>query len=793
MKLSELQTGKSGIIVKVSGSGKFRKRIIEMGFVGGERVDVLLNAPLRDPIKYKVMDYEVSLRRKEADLVEIITEEEAKLQRAEHTDLPSSVEDTYEVMGHIAGEKSKTINVALIGNPNSGKTSLFNIASGAHEHVGNYTGVTVDAKEGHFEFEGYSFNIFDLPGTYSLSTYTPEEIYVRKHIFNSTPDVIINIVGASSLERNLYLTTQLIDMDIPTVIALNMYDELQKSGASLDTKALGSMFGMPVIPTVASEGFNGNSGLKELFETVIKVYTNTEPTSRHIHINHCGELQEAIDTLNKLINKSDNFSGVISSRFYAVKLMERDAEIESYIKTLTNSSEIFAYRDKVITHIESELEEDCESAIINAKYGFIQGALAETYKEGEVDAFKATKVIDAVVTHKFWGFPIFILFMLVMFECTFVLGQYPMDWIESGFEWLASTIGSSMADGPLKDLLINGIISGVGGVLVFLPNILILYFFISLMEDSGYLSRAAFIMDKIMHRMGLHGKSFVPMLMGFGCSVPAVMATRTLESKSSRLITMLVTPFMSCSARLPVYLIFTAIFFPKHAGLVMLSLYLLGIVIAVIMARILKRTLFKEDDIPFVMELPPYRVPTVKSALHHMWEKSKQYLKKMGTIILFASIIIWALGYFPRPKTNNITVQQQLEQSFIGKIGKFIEPVMEPLGFDWRMSVSLAAGLPAKEVVVSTLSVLYTGNDESDELEDVMLSQTKPDGTPLYTPLVAFTFMVFVLLYFPCIATLIAIKQESGSWKWAPFSALYSTTIAWIVCFIIYQLGSLII
>lgn len=792
MKLSELKTGEKAVIVKVAGSGKFRKRIIEMGFIGGKAVEVLLNAPLNDPIKYKVMDYEVSLRRNEADLIEVITEEEALQQRKQHTDIPSTVEDPVEIIEHIANEKGKTINVALVGNPNSGKTSLFNIASGSHEHVGNYTGVTVDAKEGSFDFGEYHFRIFDLPGTYSLSTYTPEEIYVRRHLFETTPDVIINIVSASNIERNLYLTTQLIDMNLPTVIALNMYDELQKSGSTLDHKALGSLLGMPIVPTIASEGFAGESGLKELFNTVIDVYNQKNSSSRHIHINHGGELQDAIDHLNILIKRAANYNGTISSRFFAVKFMERDPEAEKIIKGLNNAKEIYDYRDSVIDHIEGELQEDCEGAIINAKYGFIQGALAETYQGGTTDTFKSTKFIDSIVTHKIWGFPIFILFMWIMFECTFVLGQYPMDWIDAGVDLLANFLSTQMSDGPLKDLLIDGIIRGVGGVIVFLPNILILYFFISLMEDSGYLSRAAFIMDKIMHRIGLHGKSFVPMLMGFGCSVPAVMSTRTLESRASRIITMLVTPFMSCSARLPVYLIFTGIFFPKHAGIVMLSIYLIGIVMAVIMARVLKHFIFKDEDIPFVMELPPYRVPTVKSALHHMWEKSKQYLKKMGTVILLASIIIWALGYFPQAEGDNVTTQEQMEYSCIGRIGKALEPVMAPLGFDWRMSVSIASGLPAKEVVVSTLSVLYTGDDESDNLGEAMLNQRDDDGNPLYSPLIGFNFMVFVLLCFPCIATLIAIKNESGSWKWAGFQALYSTTLAWVVCFLIYQIGSII-
>jgi len=789
MKLSDLQTGKTGIIVKVLGSGNFRKRIIEMGFIRGKKVEVILNAPLKDPIKYKVMDYEVSLRRNEASLVEVISEEEAKAQRKEHKDLPIGIEEPVQIMEHIAIEKSKTINVALIGNPNSGKTSLFNIASGSHEHVGNYSGVTVDAKEGHFSFGGYKFNMFDLPGTYSLSAYTPEEIYVRKHIFEKMPDIIINIVSASTLERNLYLTTQLIDMDIPMVIALNMYDELEKIGAKLDYKTLGKMLGVPIVPTIANEGFSGDSGLNNLFETIIKVYENKEPTVRHIHINHGGDLQDAIDKLNILIKQAGNFESQVASRFFAIKLLEKDKEADKYLKTLDNAKELYSFRDKVSPHIEEELQEDCESAIINAKYGFIAGALAETYLEGKKETFKLTRILDPIVTHKFWGYPIFFLFMWIMFECTFSLGAYPQEWIESGVSLLGNWIANIMSDSPLKDLIVDGIIGGVGGVIVFLPNILILYFFISLMEDSGYLSRAAFIMDKIMHKMGLHGKSFVPMLMGFGCNVPAIMATRTLESKNSRLITMLVTPFMSCSAKLPVYVLLTAAFFSQNAAIVMLALYAIGIAIAVIMARVFKRFLFNGDDVPFVMELPPYRVPTIKSALHHMWEKSLQYLKKMGTLILFASVVIWALGYFPLQKENE-TNQVHQEKSYIGKLGHFIEPAIKPLGFDWKMGVGIIAGLPAKELVVSSLSVLYMGDDKSEDSPKLAESLQNDKA---FNPIVAFGYMVFILLCFPCIATIVAIKNESGSWKWGIFSAAYSTTIAWIMAFIIFQIGSLCI
>ncbi|MBR2369284.1 MAG: ferrous iron transport protein B [Paludibacteraceae bacterium] len=783
MKLSEIKTGESAIITKVHGTGKFRRRIIEMGFVRGQKVEVLIGAPLKDPIKYKVMDYEVSLRRNEAEFIEVvsITEKDSAIK----SDNFGTIE--YDPID-IAKKKGNTINIALVGNPNSGKTSLFNIASGKHEHVGNYTGVTVDAKEGNIDYKGYHLNIFDLPGTYSLTAYSPEEVYVRKHIMEEDPDIIINVVSASNLERNLYLTTQLIDMDIPMVIALNMYDELEKSGASLDHKELSNMLGISIIPTQAKDGMTENSGITTLLDAVISTYEGTNPITKHIHINHGGDLQIAINRINKLIKKSTDYKNHFSSRFFAVKFLENDKEAEDFIKTLNNADEILEYKNKVVPHIEEELGEDCESAIINAKYGFISGALNETYTEPKRKNSGLTNILDPIVTNKFLGYPIFILFMWLMFECTFVLGAYPQEWLETGVELLNNYLSGILPAGPMTDLLLDGIISGVGGVLVFLPNILILYFFISLMEDSGYLSRAAFIMDKIMHKMGLHGKSFVPMLMGFGCNVPAIMATRTLESKHSRLITMLVIPFMSCTARLPVYVLFSKIFFPEHASIVMLSLYVLGILVAVISARIFKRFMIKGDDTPFVMELPPYRVPTIKSAIHHMWEKSVQYLKKMGTLILFASIIIWALGYFPMAKDENVTASEQLEQSYIGRIGKFIEPVIEPLGYNWKMGIGIVAGLPAKELVVSTLSVLYTDSEEEPtEENNALISAMKND----FTPATALSYLVFILLCFPCIATIMAIKSESGSWKWALFSALYTTSVAWIIAFVIYQIGGL--
>ncbi len=779
MVLSELQTGEKGVIIKVKGRGAFRKRIIEMGFIRGKTVEVILSAPLKDPIKYKVMDYEVSLRKSEAALIEIITEREAINLQEDENDLQKNLTTESDWVS-IAVNRSKTINVALVGNPNSGKTSLFNVASGSREHVGNYSGVTVDAKEGSFKHNGYNFKIVDLPGTYSLSAYTPEELYVRKHITEENPDIIINVVAASNLERNLYLTTQLIDMDAPVVVALNMYDELIKANAKLDYDSLAQLIGFPVIPTISKSGY----GIDNLFNQVIQLYEGKSKISRHIHINYGKDLEDAISNVKKELESGKNIGKEISKRYISIKLLENDKDIESFVRNLPDNNKIFAVRDTQNNNIKTEFKEDTETVFTDARYGFISGALRETYQEGKTDTLKTTHMIDALVTHKFWGYPIFFLFLWIMFEGTFAIGEYPMRFFEWCIESLSGFLSANMESGPLKDLLIDGIIGGVGGVIVFLPNIVILYFFISYMEDSGYMARAAFIMDKLMHKIGLHGKSFIPLVMGFGCNVPAIMATRTIESRNSRMITMLINPLMSCSARLPVYMLFVGIFFSHYAGSVLFGLYALGILLAILMAKIFKQFLIKGEDIPFVMELPPYRIPTWKSIFRHMWEKASQYLRKMGGIILVASIIIWFLGYFPRSENP----ETQESNSYIGKIGHFIEPVIRPLGFDWKTGVGLVSGMAAKEVVVSTIGVLYN-EPESVSLPDRIQSATHPDGSKTFTALTAISLMIFVLIYFPCIATITAIKNESGSWKWAVFVIFYTTSLAWFMSFIVYQIG----
>lgn len=823
MRLSELRTGEKGIIVKVMGRGAFRKRIIEMGFIRGKEVDVIQNAPLKDPIHYRVMGYDVSLRRNDAAMIEVISVAEyAEAQTSKRKEAPSA--DSYilpstEDLQAIAIHKGKTINVALVGNPNCGKTSLFNFASGAHEHVGNYSGVTVDAKEGTFQQKGYTFRIVDLPGTYSLSAYTPEELYVRRHLSEAQPDVVINVIDASNLERNLYLTCQLIDMDVRSVIALNMYDELERSGNKFDYESLSRMIGTPIVPTISKTGF----GIEELFDRVIKVYEEEDPVTRHIHINYGEVLEKGITNVRHAIKQNGNVAKSLSKRYLSIKLLEEDPEIEKFIRTLPASETILEERDRNVAHIETLLLEDSETAFTNARYGFISGALRETYEQNKIKEATSTQIIDLFVTHKVLGFPIFILFMWIMFEATFRLGAYPMEWIESLVGMIGNFVRTHMSEGPFKDLLVDGIIGGVGGVIVFLPNILILYLFISFMEDSGYMARAAFIMDKIMHKMGLHGKSFIPLVMGFGCNVPAIMASRTIESRNSRMITMLINPLMSCSARLPVYVLLTGAFFPKNASFILLLLYICGILLAVVMARLFKRFLFNQEDVPFVMELPPYRMPTGKSIMIHMWEKAKQYLHKMGGVILVASIIIWFLGYFPRHtaqgeifdkhiaevekaeldaqvKENTIAELERLKNmnhqknSYIGKIGQTIQPLLHPLGFDWKMSVSLLTGMAAKEVVVSTLSVLYTGNDEDSQVLSTRIKQDlDEEGNPVFTPLIAISLMLFVLIYFPCIATISAIINESGSWKWGVFVIGYTCMLAWIVSFVVYQVGRVVI
>ena len=795
MILADLATGEKAVIVRVNGHGSFRKRLIEMGFIQGKEVRVVLNAPLKDPIEYEIIGYKVSLRREEARQIEVVGMEEAQeaLSTDEHLQgLPEDLEERERLdraMAHVAEERHHNIRVALVGNPNCGKTSLFNIASGSHEHVGNYSGVTVDAKEGHFKFKGYDITLVDLPGTYSLSAYSPEELYVRKNLLETLPDVVVNVVDASNIERNLYLTSQLIDMNLRTVMALNMYDELQHKGDKLDTKQLGYLLGMPVCPTVSRDG----QGIPELFDTVIKVYEHTDPKlARHIHINHGAELEKSIVRLRDLFFSNEDLRSRFSTRYLAIKTLEADKDVEGLVDKLPNAAQIREARQEESQRIERLLGTSAESAIVDAKYAFIQGALAETYERYQAERPRRTITdkIDAIVTNQWLAFPIFILLLWFIFWATFTVGQYPMDWIDALISWLGDKVGGWMQDGWVKDLVVDGVIAGVGSVLVFLPNIMILYFFISIMEDSGYMARAAFIVDKLMHKIGLHGKSFIPIVMGFGCNVPAIMATRSIESRKSRLVTIAIIPFMSCAGRLPIFVLFAGAFFPGSPATALLGIYLLGVVLAILSALVLSKFV-KDDDLPFVMELPPYRVPTGKAIWRHTWEKGKQYLEKMATTILIFSVAIWFLGYFPRHEGATQSYQQ--EHSYIGMVGKAVEPALEPLGFNWKMDVGLLAGVGAKELVISTMGVTYAQDGEAYEgmgsEDDTQLQAALKATVPTAA---ALAFMVFVLLYFPCIATFVAIKNETGKWRWAILLCLYTILVAWLFAFAAYRLGLLI-
>ena len=769
MKLSELKTGEQGVIVKVLGHGGFRKRIIEMGFIKGQTVEVLQNAPLQDPVKYRLMGYEVSLRHQEAAQVEVVSVSEAH--EMEQQVLLQGHEEDY--LQHRALQQRRTIHVALVGNPNCGKTSLFNFASGAHAHVGNYSGVTVDATEAHAQMFGYEFLLTDLPGTYSLSCYSPEELYVRKHLSEQMPDVVINVVDASNLERNLYLTTQLVDMNVRMVCALNMYDEFERRGDKLDIPTLSSLFGMPMIPT----SFKTGRGLKELFRAVIQVYEGKQGTSRHLHINYGHEIEQGISHIQQYLKADEHIRQRYSTRYLAIKLLEHDSDVLQYIgqhlaeeHRPEDRKQLLQARDVAAARVQEETGSDSETAIMDAKYGFINGALKEAgYVTGtKEDTYRTTHRIDHILSHKVWGFPVFFAILFSMFQTTFMLGQYPMDWIDAGVEWLGEWIGTTMEDGPLRSMLVDGVIGGVGSVIVFLPQILILYCFISIMEDSGYMARAAFIMDKLMHKMGLHGKSFIPLVMGFGCNVPAVMATRTIESRRSRLITMMILPLMSCSARLPIYIMIIGTFFAvEYQSWIMISLYAIGILLSVVVSKVFSSFIIKGDDTPFVMELPPYRFPTLKAVVRHTWEKGKEYLKKMGGIILVASILVWAMGYF-----SFTGVAESMETSIIGRMGQAVAPVFAPQGFNWQLDVSLITGVGAKEIVASSIGVL--------------------GGLESLTPLQAYCYLLFVLIYFPCIATVVAIKNETGSWRWACVSAVYTTCLAWVVSAVVYQIGSLL-
>lgn len=771
MKLSTVKAGESVIISHIEGEGAFRARLSEMGFVTGKEVKLLYRAPIGNPIIFELMGGQISLRKDEADKIWVTTTDKPQTPAQNYTGrhheaTPQPIVPPNDLSGGCACcGKSQTpppasqseITLALVGNPNCGKTSLFNAASGGHERTGNYSGVTVSSVIGNMEFEGRHIRLVDLPGTYSIRAFSPEEAYVAHELESGKIDAVINVLDVTNLERNLLLTLQLKERNIPIVGALNMYDEFRGSQSSLDIEALSQRLGICFVPTVA----RNHEGIDELLRKAIQladahIALHKSGIKGHTHEAHCCmenghcECQAAINHSHPNLNPD-------------------------------------------ITELKAcpcpDREQDDAS-----RYAFIADTLKDIYHKQESKGAKITKVIDRFLARHWIAYPLFILIMWFIFWMTFTIGQYPMDWIDSGVSWLTAFLESRLPEGMLRDLICNGILGGVGSVIVFLPNILILYFLISILEDSGYLARTAMLADPLMKKMGLHGKSFIPLLMGFGCNVPAVMASRTIENSKSRFITMLVTPMMSCSARIPVYIVFTGAFFASQASTVMFSLYALGTIMALFMAWVLGKIFMRDQQTHFVMELPPYRLPSARGVCRHTWEKGRQYLHKMGGIILVASIIIWALGYFPQQQEGQTAAEQQ-ETSYMGQIGHAIEPVIAPLGYDWRMGVGIITGIGAKELMVSTLGVLYncTGDEtETEGTEDssqTRLTQVLASHT---TPEAALSYMVFALLYFPCIATIAAIKGESGRWKWALFTAGYTTVLAYLMAFLVYRIALLI-
>ncbi len=824
MRISEMQAGQKGCIVKVKGHGSARKRAVDAGFYKGVCIEILDSDTTHMNIDVEGMQRKLTLP--EASMIEVLTTEEAAQELQVKELSIGELKD-------LAHRHRHKIEIALVGQPLSGKNSLFTTLTQGHAApLPNANDILM----GERDFQDYHLHITNLPDTYSLTSRTADTWTVRRHLVGDNPDIVISVIDATDLERSMQITAQLLDMNLRVIVALNKFDAMQAQGSKLDYQTLSRLLGTPIVPTVSLN----NEGLEHLLHLAINIYEgadfldddgevnkevmrelqewhrnivhsddDTEHLAdftrdhtldtrykkhayRHIHIYHGGELEQSIETLRNEVWESEYTRYRFSTRYVAIALLEGDADIEQFVRdNLPNSKAVFALRDKERRRYSRLMGESVPKAIRTAKRSFIQGALKETYIPAQSSAkanANLTERLDRLVTHKVWGVLIFLTSLFIMFEATFVLGEYPMQ----GIEWLVEKIGTGLEqllpNGPIKDMVIDGIIGGVGGVIVFLPNILILYFFISLMEDSGYMSRAAFIMDKAMHKMGLHGKSFITLIMGFGCNVPAVLATRMIESRKSRLITMLVTPLMSCSARLPVYIIFVAAFFPHHSGIVLMGLYLTGIILAVLVARLLSRTVMRGDETPYVMELKPYRRPAWKVIFKHTWDKGYEYLKKMGGVILVASIVVWFLGYYPRSEQYATPAEQQ-EHSYIGRIGKAIEPAIEPLGFDWKMGIGLVSGVGAKELIVSTLGVLYA-NQEVDSAESE--AQIAAALKTVTTPAAALAYMLFVLIYFPCLATLIAIKKETKGWGWAIFTAVYTTALAWIVAFAVFQIGKML-
>jgi len=846
--LSEMKVGEKGLILSVQAKGEIRRRILDMGLVSGVNFRVVRMAPLGDPIEIRLRGFHLSLRKEEAATISVLlkghmgdgkpmSQHGSRHVRPRHLRRHSAARKEFfearlhgqkeyipqrkygplhSPQSHKSGSNGnrKDISVALVGNPNSGKTSIFNLLVGSNRTVGNFSGVTVEKYEGVVKHKGYTIRVIDLPGTYSLSAYSPEEVITRNYLLNEETDVVIDVVDGSNLERNLYLTTQLMELETDVLVAMNMFDEVKKSGIQIDFKQLQTLLGSHVIPTSAVT----KTGFSSLLDHVIRVFEGKITISKN-KLTYSDRMEEVISELEEKITGDPELTAQYSSRWLSIKLLENDQMVVDLLRESDIFETLKPILEEASKYYGEKYRSDTELIITEDRHSFIRGAMKETVKEGEKGKITLTDKIDSVLLNRLMGLPIFIAIMWLMFQFTFTLGQPFVELIESGFSLAGRELSSLLPEGVFRSLLTDGVIAGVGGVIVFIPNIILLFLAIAVLEGSGYMARAAFVIDKVMHKAGLHGKSFIPMLTGFGCSVPAIMATRTLKNRSDRIVTMMIIPFMSCGAKLPVYILLIGAFFPPAvAGNVLFGIYMFGVLIAIISAKILKKAFFKGESEPFVMELPPYRMPTVKSVIYQTSFKARMYLKKAGTIILLASILIWGASNFPKDqqletesvqarekvmKKNDISDMdkekmirnmefnhrsRQLQYSIAGRIGKFIEPGISPLGFDWRIGVALTAGFAAKEIVVSTLATIFSLGEVEKDATDL---ENRLKDDPGFSIPVALSLMIFVLLYVPCIAATTVFHKESGSWRWTRFYILYTISVAWAMSFIVYRVSLL--
>ncbi len=688
---------------------------------------------------------------------------------------------------------SSRISVGLAGNPNAGKSTHFNNLTGARQHVGNYPGVTVEKKEGRFTHDGHEVVLTDLPGTYSLTAYSIEERVARRFVIEQRPDVVVDVVDVSNLERNLYLAVQFMELGVPLVLAFNMSDVAKTRGIEIDIDLLSELLGVAIVPTVGHKG-RGMDDLKDAIVAAALDHKHHRPAE----VTYGKEVEASVRSVTEAIKADGGSIGAIPARWLAVKLLEGDGEARKHLEQLNDPDAIVDILEKVSHRLERDFGDPAEILIADRRYGFISGACQEAVQTTVESRHSISDRIDALATNRLLGIPIFLVMMYLVFKLTFTFGDPFMGWIEGGFRWLGGFVSSWWPEGSesaLQSLLVDGIIGGVGGVIVFLPNILLLFLAIAILEDSGYMARAAFIMDRLMHKIGLHGKSFIPMLIGFGCTVPAIMGTRTLENRRDRLATMLVLPLMSCGARLPIYALFIPAFFPQAwQAPVLWVVYIIGIVLAIGLAKLLRVTILKGETAPFVMELPPYRVPTVKGILVHMWERGWMFLRKACTIIVGISVILWVLTSYPKPPQGaleGLTEEQvqnaELAYSVAGRIGHGLEPVMRPIGFDWKTNTAMIGAFAAKEVFVAQLGIVYSlgeVDEESEPLREVLKRE--------YTALQAFCIMLFCLISVPCMVTVVTVWKESGSWKWAALQVVGLTGVAYLVTLVVYQVGRLL-